>query len=618
MNNIFITDTEEIRFLLTDVIKVNVLTYADAFKENNPDEYFEAIEKAADFALNVLIPLNRLNDMEDVVYKKGRVTIPSGINEAWKKLWGSDFIKSLVPKEYGGLNFPESVRISIQEILLATYPAFYYFVMLTLEAAKMIEQYGSESQKQVYCPQLYSGNWTGTLSATEPEMDYDWDNIKTKAVAENDYYRISGIKSLIMAGDHDMTGNIAHLVLAKMKTDKNGDGEVAWFIVPSKRPEKKELVENDVTIMSNSKAMGLKGIPFCTLEFGSQDNCRGYLLGNAGIGYQNIQNSLNSFRLQVALQGVSISGCSFRQALNHACRVVKKGKPDQASDLGNRETSLISYPQIADSVMYMKAINEGLRGAVYTVAFFADCSLHGGKEQKEFFSDLTDLYTRILKVHATSSGLEVIKKGIQVLGKNAYTKNYGIEQNFRDLQAGTLLGGINEVIAQELLEHVFKPNQGRRFHNLIKQFESVEVHQAKSESMIEAIAVWQDYIGGLIVLFDDIMNESESIEKNELNDPRLPMLWAGRVLRLFGDVIICYHLICQGLEAEKKLEKEGINFYNLQQEVFREPSLMKWYDRLITVEYFALNVLAEHESSIHIIQRNSSAALEAFFSNPNL
>ncbi len=599
---------QEIQFLFKDVIKVNVLTYAAAFKQYTPDDFVEAIRTCESFAAKTLANLPGTNEVE---FDKKTFKVPQGYKEAWEALKEKGIFEMLAPGEYGGKNFPDTVRIAIMEILLCANPSFYYYLMLSLSVADLIIEYGTPELKEAYCSKLYSGEWTGAINMTEAQSDCDWGAIEAEAREEENGYAISAEKTMTAAGMHDLTDNIVHLVLARIVTEEKG--KLAWFIVPRDLSEKSGSVSNNVHVEACHNTVGLHGTSFCTLSFGKRGKSRGYLLSTTGSRKNELYRTLNGIRTQMALQSVALSGQVFEMTRKFACHQSRTTTPTDGDKSRTNTVNLISYPHIADHVMYMKSISEGLRLAVYSISFFHDCSIHGAKEQNEFFSDLTDLYTGVLKVHATLSGLKAIRKGIQVFGKEAFEKTHLTERNYRDLQAATLFGSSNEIVAQELMDRLVDFEDGRIITNVVKQFESIQIHQAKTEPLKEAIRVWQDYIGGVIVMADDLKKEIKASAGNEEIDPRLSSLWAGRIISLIGDVILAYHLIAQALEAERKLEILGVNFFNLQQEVARSEEAMSWYDRILTAEYFALNVLSENESNIRILQRNASSALQAFF-----
>ncbi len=596
----------EVQFLFEDVIKVNVLKHAKAFQQHELKDFLDAVHQAEAFANNVLIKLPQENPSP---YIPESIVVPPGYQEAWKQMRESGILLMLVPAEYGGRNFPETVKFAIQEILLVANPSFYFYLMLTLEVANLINRLGTNQSKETYCQRLYTGEWTGTFSFSEPLTDSDWDAVEAVAKEENGEYLISATKTFTVAGSHNLSTQIVHLVLSLVDVPNTKKQQLAWFIVPSQSKTDKTSHSNNVAVEACHDTIGLNGTSFCTMSFGKNGITKGQLLCKAGAGDKDLYRSLNGIRSQLALQGVALSGQVFQKTVEYACHDSKSKNPNK-----QKAVPLITYPHIADHVMYMKAVTEGVRAAVYSIAFFNDCSTHGGKEQQKFFSDLTDIYTGILKVHASQTGLKSISRAIQVFGKLAFTKDNITNRNYRNLQAATLFGGANELVAQELLDRIVHYQDGAMIDTLIKQFSSLEVNLARSEPMKEAIRVWQDYIGGIIVLMDDLKKDAKASKGNEEVDPRLSSLWADRIVKLIGDVIICYHLINQGIEAEKKLEQKEVNFFNLHQDVSRDGETMAWFDRLLAAEYFALNVLSENEGSIRIIQRNASSALEAFFS----
>ncbi|MCP4750993.1 MAG: acyl-CoA dehydrogenase [Proteobacteria bacterium] len=603
-NRMFEKDMEEKLFLLKKVMKVNVLTHASAFQQYTIDQFAEFLENGARFAENELAPLNRVGDEEGVRVEKGRVTTPSGFKAAWKKAVKEGWTKICAPGTYQGMGLPESVGIAVQEAFFAANPAFCYYLSSTIEVANLIERFGSDQQKKLYCGKLFNGNWAGSFSFNESQPDMTRENIRTTAVQEKDHFRISGTKSHIVAGSHDLTENIVHLVWARIG-NLGGDSDVALFIVPKFRLENRKKTDNHVRLEKVHRTMGIKGAPFCTISYGKEGECRGYPLNGIAPGRPGFLQSLNGIRLQIALQAAAQTGTTYSSSLAFANRKPDESGFDTAEESPGSGRVPMDSPQVVDSVMFLKAISEGIRGAVYMTAFYNDCRLHGGNEQKEYFSDLAELYNLIIKAYATNVGLEAVRRGIQLFGQAACSEDLPLEQNYRDLQTGAVLGGSNQAIAEEFVGRTLKLHDGRSFQHLLKQFEAIETHLARTEAMNEAISVWKDYIGGLIILADDLKHNGEN------TDPRQVVLFAGRTLSLFGDVVLCYHLIRQGMEAESQLEEAGANFYTLKEEAVRNPDFRKWYNKIITAEYFALNVLSQQEASIRIIQRNSSSALDA-------
>lgn len=605
----FISEIEEKSFLLKNVMQISVLTHAETFQKYDVTKFLDFVSKGEKFAEDVLLPLTLLSNGKGVRVEKETVRTPEGFKKAWKMAIEQGWFKITSPEKYEGIYLPESVCLAIQEAFFAANPSFYYYLMFTVELAKLIERFGDELQKNLFCQNLFGGIWSGAYALAESQYENDWKNIQTQATCENDIYHISGTKTAVVCGNHDLTKNNIHLVLARLKERDGKLGEIALFIVPAFCPLPDKLKDNNVRLEKVHQISGINGAPFCTVSYGKNGDCRGYLLKGVGLGLNCLKTALEGIRLQIALQGAALSGAAYAISLDYANKKSETIKEQDLSDSEDQALNMIDYLHVADSLMYQKAFSEGIRNAVYMAAFFLDCSFHGGQKQKEYFSDLAQLYILILKVYATDMGLISIKHAISILGESGYYSDSLLGQFYRDLEAGTILGSVNHMLAGELQTNLLLKHDGRLFQNLIKQFKNVEIHLARTEILREAIGIWNDYIGGIIVLFDDLQQAKSK------SDSRQWLLFAEKILKLFGDVIICYHLICQGLEAEKLLEENQVNFFNLKQEIIGKPALRIWYNKLITAEYFALHVLSQQESCIHLIQRNPSSVLDTWLEN---
>ena len=591
-------DFEEKTFLLKNVMKVNVLTYAESFKSLNFPDFLNLIEAGEKFAEDILAPLNQLADQKRARLQENIIKTPPGFKAAWQKLKKGGWPKICAPAKYGGKGNPESVGIAVYDAFSAANPAFYYYLMQTIETAKLIDQLGAPEQKELFCQKLFDCEWSGCFSLENISSGLTSNGRQIEAKPGGEYYLISGTQSAVIGARPDLTDNCIHIVPARFTNTKKTECKFGLFIVPFSREESGSVVDNDIELAQSHSPIGIKGAPASVVTYGANGNCHGYLIDSIDQDLRSVLNTLNNFRLQIAL----LSTAQSNSASNFAVDFVLNSAQDSKTTAGQAARSLT--PFVADATVQMKAISEGLRGAVYMAAFFTDCLFQGAELQNEFFSDLIHIYSRLLKVYAVDWGLKILDRGLGILGDTGYTDDINLEQSYRDLKAGMLVGRSNDTVSEEFINDVLLVRDGRMVTNLVKQFESVEVHQARTEALREAIYVWQDYIGGIIVLVDDLKKDKES--GNHLQK----WLFSDKILRYFGDVVLCYHLIYQGLEAEKILEEAGLNFYNLREEVIKKPEFRRWYNKLIYAEYFALNILSLQEAAIHIMQRNSSSALD--------
>lgn len=582
------TDLSEKLFLVEDVSQVNVLTYAEAFKQHDIEQFLTVIRDSEKTIEKIF--KNYKDSQSGAVLENGIVNSSKGFQAAWHKIKSEGYTKICAPTEWGGVNYPESVGVAVWDLLYSANPSLTYYLALSIEAAKIINQFGNSTQKKQYCEKLYNCDWAGTFAYSEQNIIGDEGSVQTTATQKDGYFLISGQKEFVVTAGDDLVENNIHLVLAKIENTKNIQ-KLGIFIVPRLFCENDQSIDNNVVIKKISPTSGMKGLACCQLSFGEKGECRGELLEGLGHQESDIRKTLDGLRLQIANLSTSQLGIVYESACDYI--EGNEGEQQALQELSSvQDSQYFKY----DTLMNLKSYSQGIRGAVYMTSFFHDCANHGGEGQKIYFADLERLYSRVLKIYATEVGLESIRKGVDIFGEAGYLDNSPLKQPMNDLFSIAMYGGLNGVIAAETLEDIVMEDKGRVFQQLIKQFEILETHRANSEFMNVAIGVWKDYVGGLIVLFSDLLEgdgESENVKVKR---------FSGKIFRLFGDIIICYHLIRQGMEAEKMLLEMNVNFYNLQQLVDQDPDIKVWYDKLVLSEYFAVNILSQQESIIRIIQ----------------
>ena len=589
-----IDDSVETRFLLGNVMQIAVLMHAAAFRDRDVEQYFSLVENGAGFAETILAPLRRPGDEKGISFKKGSAKLPKGFKSAWKSIQKGNWQNICRSLGQDGQPIPESVAIAVKEKFLAANPSIYFTLASTIQVGKLIQQFGDPELVSRFSEKLFNCEWAGAMGLYEYGDTHHLEIPRTSAKQKDGYHQIIGMKERIIAGDHDLTDNFVYLITARLKKSEKGQDKIGLMAVPRFRIEGGQLVDNGVQVDSLYTTSGLKGVSCCKISFGSETECRGYLLGKLGTEPDVVFDALEDWYSQFTLHSLAQVG--------NACVDLKaysrQSQPDDTKSDSYLESSIMP------ALIHLKSLNEGLKGAIYITAFYRDCIQHGAEAQREGFFDLLTLYTSIFKAYAPVSGFEGIAKGLRQGGGIAFNAESTIEQSFRDLQTGMLIGPDENRAAEVFLEQVLPGKDGRLFSQLLKQFETIDAHLVMSESLIETIAVWRDYIGGLIVLFGDI------VEGKKQADTCISTLYANQILKLFGDVIVSYHLIIQAMEAERLLSEEGVNFYNLRQEVARDPAFEKWYNKILTAEFFVVHILSLQESTIRLIQKKPQAALE--------
>ncbi|TXJ10393.1 MAG: acyl-CoA dehydrogenase [Acinetobacter sp.] len=446
----------DVRFLMNEVFD-----YPAHFKTlsngelADPDTVDMILDGAADFCENVLAPLNQSGDDEGCTFDNGDVKTPKGFKEAYDQFIQGGWQGLSYPEEFGGQNLPQSLNLIKAEMMGTANWSFQMYPGLSIGCMNTILQFGTEEQKNTYMPHLVAGTWSGTMCLTEPQCGTDLGQVKTKAEPNADgSYNISGTKIFISAGEHDLTENIIHIVLARLPDAPAGTRGISLFIVPKFMPTADGGIgeRNPVTCGSIEHKMGIRASATAVLNF---EEATGYLIGEVNKGLHAMFTFMNTARIGTAIQGVSHAELSFQGALPYAkdrmsMRALSgKKEPEKVAD------AIIHHADVRRMLLTQKAIAEGGRSMIYYAAQLADKmtdALMAGDDAKyEEYDDKLGFYTPILKGFLTEMGLEAANHGMQVYGGHGYIKEWGMEQIVRDARISTLYEGTTGIQALDLL-----------------------------------------------------------------------------------------------------------------------------------------------------------------------
>ena len=446
----------DIRFLTNEVFN-----YPEHYKtlksgENADSETVDMmLESFADYCSNVLMPLYQSGDAEGCHFDKGVVTTPKGFKEAYDMFVEAGYQAIPFPEEFGGLNMPMSVNLIKSEMMGTANWAFAMYPGLSVGCMNTIMQYGTPEQKATYMPALVEGRWSGTMCLTEPQCGTDLGQVKTKAIPQEDgTYKISGTKIFISAGEHDLTENIVHIVLARLPDAPEGTKGISLFIVPKFLvTENGDISErNPVNCGSIEHKMGIKASATAVLNF---DNATGYLIGEPNKGLKAMFTFMNTARLGTGMEGLAHMELAFQNSLPYAkerrsMRTLSGTKePNQVAD------AIIHHADVARMLLTQKAFSEGARSMIYHASRYADKMFEGAMlgDDAAFhkWDDKLGFYTPILKGFLTELSIECAKHGMQIYGGHGYIKEWGMEQIARDARISTLYEGTTGVQALDLL-----------------------------------------------------------------------------------------------------------------------------------------------------------------------
>ena len=453
---VYKTPIREYKFLLEDFLKLNnnkILTD----RSLEIDDLLMILEEASKMCEETLLPLNTVGDNEGCIFDNGKVIAPKGFKEAYKVFSENGWQGIKVKEKYGGQNLPYIMNMFLDEMVSSTNMSFGLYPGLTANAIDAIEKSATDELKQIYLPHLTSGKWTGTMNLTEPQCGTDLGLSKTMATPNDDgSYNITGTKIFITCGEHDLSENVIHLVLARTPNAPAGIKGISLFLVPKILPRKDGTLdkENNVKCGSIEKKMGIKASPTCVMHY---EDAKGWLVGDLNKGMKAMFIMMNGARLFVGIQGIGLSETAFQSALHYSKERVQGKLPDSE----NVADPIIVHPEIRKNLMFMKSMNYGIRGLMLKAGHAFDIIESDQNEELTKSSDnLIALLTPILKSFATDKSMEITNQALQIYGGHGYITDHGMEQLVRDARITPIYEGTNGIQALDLIGRKFNIHNG--------------------------------------------------------------------------------------------------------------------------------------------------------------
>ncbi len=456
--NRYRADLRDFRFLFFEQFDLPSLLGKEPFREWGPDECNMVLDEVYRFVCDVTGPLNASGDEQGCRIEDGRVLTPDGFKDAWDKLWEAGWRTIAAPSRWGGQDAPTMLGSFVEEMLCGANTAFTMYTGLTLSAAELLLEFGTEKQKKKYVPKMLSGEWTGTMCLTEPHAGSDVGAASTMATRNSDgTYNVRGTKIFISGGDSDLGENVIHLVLARIEGAEPGTKGLSLFIVPRVRIEEDGSLgeTNDVTVPSIEHKMGINASATCVMNFGDEDRCIGEVVG--GIEHQGIRqmfHMMNAARIGVGIQGVAVASAAFLSALDYARERKQGSSVKQFKDANAPRVPILEHPNIRRDLLDMKARVEGIRALIMKLSNHADrLRVARGKddESEAYHKGQIDLLTPLVKAYGTDTAFEVSSRAIQVYGGHGYLKDYPVEQYCRDSKIFQIYEGTNFIQSMDLV-----------------------------------------------------------------------------------------------------------------------------------------------------------------------
>ncbi|MDX2501390.1 MAG: acyl-CoA dehydrogenase [Deltaproteobacteria bacterium] len=544
----FKVNQKDIFFILKDQLNYGSLCDLERYRDLNEKTLDMLVSEAIQFARGVVDPLQEIGEAHGVKFEGDQVDCPAEFRKAFKRYGQDGWTAAARDPEYGGQGFPHMMRIVINDLMYGACQSFNMAPSLTHGAAHLIESFGSKALKERFVPRMFDGTWAGTMCLTEANAGSNLAAIQTTAFPEGEHYKIKGSKIFISWGDHNLTDNIIHLVLARIDGAPEGVKGISLFVVPKIRvnPDGTNQEPNDVICGGVEVKLGLHGSPTCILNFGSNDGCRGYLCGEAGKGLAHMFQMMNAARINTGVSGMALASTAYQNALEYA-----RGRI-QGRDIAGRksgEVPIIDHPDVRRMLLWMKATVDGMRSMVYTGAFWQDYALELPEgDEKQHYANLLDFMTPIIKAYCSDMGFKVCETAIQCLGGYGFCKEYPLEHYLRDAKIMSLYEGTNGVQSMDLMGRKMRINNGGAYVAYREEIDNF-IHRNEDHPQLGQNVKALGEACEKLTLVADRMRDQVQAD---------PLQWASNTypaLIAFGEITMTWRLLDMAVIAARGIER---------------------------------------------------------------
>ncbi|QEX19623.1 acyl-CoA dehydrogenase [Hypericibacter terrae] len=576
----------DIRFVLHELLDDSKLTVLPGYAEATPELVDSVLDAAASFCEEQLVPLNRPGDEIGSQLANGVVTTPPGFKEAYKAFAEGGWISLASDPEYGGQGLPKLVSFAVEEIICSANLSFGMFPGLSNGAYNALALHGSDELKSFYLPKLTTGEWSGTMCLTEPQCGTDLGLVRTKAEPQSDgSFKITGNKIFISAGEHDLTDNILHLVLARLPDAPAGTRGISLFLVPKFMPKPDGSLgpRNAVSCIAIEKKMGIHASPTCQIAF---DGATGWLVGRPHKGMSAMFTMMNAARLGVGVQGLGIAEAAYQGARDYAKQRLQGRAPQGAQAPDKPADPIIVHSDIRRMLLTIRSKTEAARALALWVGQELDISLkHPDPAARAAADDLVALLTPIVKAALTDLGFEAANLGMQVWGGHGYIRDNGMEQFSRDARITQIYEGTNGIQALDLVGRKLGLSMGRllrRFFHPVGAF--IETSMAEP--------AMGEFVLPLAKCFARLQQATAFVAETGMKDPEAAAAVAPDYLKLFSYAVFAYLWARMAKIALAKQSGEEAEFYKA---------------KLACARFYLERILPEHSANFAIIMTGKGA-----------
>ena len=547
---------KDIVFVYEVIDSYNVLNKISEFSDFSEDIVIPTMEECAKFSEEVLAPINAIGDQQGASIENGNVTMPEEFVDAYKKFIEAGWASISLPEEIGGGGMPITLSGGTLEILSTANLAFGLAPGLSAGAISAINFHGNQEQKDKFLPKLVSGEWTGTMNLSEPQSGSDLGTITTKAEKQDDgTYKVTGTKVWITFGEHNMTENIIHLVLAKVPGSPEGTKGISMFIVPKVVVNDDGSLgdNNNVSCISIEEKLGIHASPTCVMEY---DGSVGYLVGEENRGLNYMFTMMNEARVWVGGQGLACASGALQGASQYA-RDRVQGRPVGMSKEDAKKSTIIDHADVRRMLITIKSYVDAMRYLMYDNQLMLDLEYFAEGELKEFGEERCGILTPITKAWISDLGVELSSIAIQVYGGMGYVEETGVAQYLRDSRIAPIYEGTNGIQALDLMFRKLPLDNGQAMQRLLADVNKVidEMNEGGEvlSDLAQKLKVEVDRLSEVTLWLGSKMLEGELVDASAGATP---------YLKMFGQVLGGYYMGKAAILATKKLEETGDEYYN--------------------------------------------------------
>lgn len=583
-------DERDITFNLKECPGLSVLKEHHPTEECDEETLDMIFDQSAGFAVKVLSPFFEPGDRQGCRFVDGKVIVPQEMKEIWPVYRELGVMGMTAGAEFGGTELPHLFQIPVSELECGSCVSFSMLPLLTREAANVIDRFAAQEVRERFLERMYSGQWTGTMCLTEPGAGSDVGATATKAEPHGSLYRITGTKIFITWGDHDLTENIIHLILARIQGAPAGTKGLSLFVVPKFRVDDSGNIAgfNDVVCSNIEHKMGINASPTCALNFGDHGDCEGYLVGEPNRGLSYMFHMMNSARFEVGLQGLAQASAAYLSAWHYA---QERKQGTQKTTEGFAQVPITQHPDIRRMLLNMRAVVHGCRSLLYHMALYQD--LAGCHPDGRRYQALVELFTPICKSYGSDQGFRVTEWAMQVYGGYGYCRDYPIEQYMRDIKIASIYEGTNGIQAMDLVFRKILGNQGAHLNIWIEDVNALaeRVQDTPLRDLAETLTRVVQTTKATVETFAGLVQRGQIA---------LVQFLATDFQDALGHVVVAYFLLHQGLTAHQALAGT--------------PSDRRFYeDKLITVRHYFSRFLPLAETELNRMARADEVGLQVDF-----